>query len=136
GGSTYSIFSFTGGGQGDWSWSFSDLIGFAYDGDSIEWAIPRSALGGSTAARLLFHTGGGSVSIETWAHHTEAMVKVYTFALTPSYTVTVASARGTPDPSAGAHTFSYGTIITNHVTEPVAENGTQYVSLGWTMTGH
>jgi len=136
GGGTFSIYTFTGGGQGEWSWSFTDLIQYAYDGDRIEWAIPRSALGGSTASRLQFHTGSGSVTVETWAHHTESMAKIYTFALTPSYTVTVASARGTPVPSVGPHTYDYGSVLNPYVTEPSAANGTQFVSLGWSMTGH
>jgi len=136
GGGSYSVFTFTGGSQGDWSWSFTELIGYAYDGDRIEWAIPRSALGGSTAARLLFHTGGGSVSVETWAHMTETQAKVYTFGLTPTYTVTVTSVRGTPTPVVGPHSYAHGTVLTNSVMEPAAANGTQFVNLGWTMTGH
>ncbi len=136
GGGTYSIYTFTGGSQSEWSWSFTDVISYAYDGAGIEWAIPRSALGGSTASRVEFQTGGGSVSVETWAHQAEAQAKVYTFALTPNYTVTVASARGTPDPSAGPHAYAHGTVLTNSVMEPVAANGTQFVALGWTLTGH
>lgn len=136
GGGTYSIYAFTGPNQATWGWEFISLINYAYDGDTIEWAIPRSALGGSTAARMKFQSGSGSVTVETWAHHTDAQVKVYTFAPTPNYTVTVASAHGTPDPSVGPHVYAYGTGLTNHVTEPAAANGTQYVSLGWSMTGH
>lgn len=136
GGGTYSIYSFGGANQAEWSWNFADEIGFAYSGDVIEWAIPRSALGGSTAARLEFYTGGGSVTIETWAYHTEAQSRRYAFAATPGYTVTVASAKGTPTPSVGPHAYNYGTVLTNRIGEPSPANGTQFVNVGWTMSGH
>jgi hypothetical protein len=136
GGGTYSIYAFTGGSQGDWSWNLVDVIGYAYNNDVIEWAIPRSALGGSTQARLEFYVGGGSVAVETWAHQTEAQSRIYSFGSTPTYTVTVASARGTASPAAGSHVYSHGTVVTPSVIQPAAANGTQYVSLGWAMTGH
>ncbi len=136
GGGAYSIYAFTGGSQGDWSWNFLDVIGYAYNHNVIEWAIPRSALGGSTQAKLEFYVGGGSVTIETWAHQTEAQARIYGMAATPAYTVTVASARGTASPAAGSHVYSYGTVVTPSVIQPAAANGTQYVSLGWTQSGH
>ena len=136
GGGTYSIYSFAGAGQAEWAWDFVEVIGYAFNEDVIEWAIPRTALGGSTAAKLQFHTGGGAVTIETWAHHTEAQARIYAFGATPHYTVTVASARGTPSPAVGSHVYSHGTVVDPSVISPTAANGTQYVSLGWTLTGH
>jgi hypothetical protein len=136
GGGSYGVFSFGGGNQAAWSWNFADEIGYAYNGSVVEWAIPRSALGGSTAMKLECITENGSVTVQTWAHETEALARIYAMSATPTYTVTVASAKGTAAPAAGSHTYSYGTVITNVVTEPVAANGTQFVSLGWAMTGH
>lgn len=140
GGAVYSIYEFTGAGQGDWSWGYLGAIGYSYIDDIIEWAIPRSALGGSTQARLVFLTTGGDVSgvggVETWAYHTESLAKVYTFADTPVYTLTVASAWGAPSPAVGSHGYLYGTVLSPAVVAPSPAGGTQQVSLGWTMTGH
>jgi hypothetical protein len=125
-----------GGNQATWSWNFADEIGYAYNGSVVEWAIPRSALGGSTAMKLECITENGSVTVQTWAHESEAQARIYAMSATPTYTVTVASAKGAASPAAGSHTYSYGTVITNVMTEPAAANGTQFVSLGWAMTGH
>jgi hypothetical protein len=136
GGTVYSVYSFSGGSQAAWSWDFLGTIGYAFNGDVIEWAIPRSLLGATTMARLQFHVGNGDVTTETWGHHTEASARNYAFASTPSYTLQVVNARGTAVPAAGSHVYSHGTVITNTVTEPAAASGTQYVSLGWTLSNH
>ncbi len=136
GGGSYTIFEFTGAGQGDWSWNSLGTIDYAFDGDVIEWAIPRSALGGSTAAKLEFLTEGGAVTVATWAEQVESKAKIYSFGATPTYTVTVVSARGTATPSAGAHAYAYGTVLTNRVATPAPANGTQFVANGWALTGN
>ena len=136
GGSTYSLYTFSGSLQSVWSWTWNTTISYAYSGDEIEWAIPRSYLGGATAVRLQFFTDGGDVTIQTWAHEFESSAKTYTFSATPIYTVTVVSARGTPTPGVGSHSFTHGTNIAASVSEPSPSGGTQYVCLGWTMTGH
>lgn len=135
GGGTYSVYTFSGTGQASWSWDFTAEINYAFNGNVIEWAIPRSALGGSAVARLEFQTGSGGVTVETWANASEAQAKVYTFSLTPSYTVNVANAFGSAVPAVGAHAYDYGTALSAHVTEPAAALGTQYVCTGWTMPG-
>ena len=137
GGGSYSIYSFTGGGsQWDWSWNFENTILYAFNDDVIEWAIPRAQLGGSTEARIQFLTSGGDADANpTWANAFESGAKNYAFAATPVYTVTVVSARGTASPAAGSHTYTYGTAVSPSVSEPAAAGGTQYVSLGWSMTG-
>lgn len=136
GGSVYSIYSFSGGNQSAWAWDYLGAISYAFNDDVIEWAIPRSALGGSTRAKLTFLTEGGSVSVLTWAYHTESQSRIYDFAPSPQYTVTVASARGVATPPVGKHVYEIGTVLTNSVNSPAPANGTQYVGLGWTMTGN
>ncbi len=79
GGSTYSIFSFSGGSQSAWSWNFITTIGYAYTDTFIEWAIPRSALGGAAEVRLQFLTDGAGISVETWAAEFESAAKTYAF---------------------------------------------------------
>jgi hypothetical protein len=136
GGGSYSIFSFTGSSQSVWSWNWLTTIAYAYNADEIEWAIPRSQLSSATAVRLQFLTEGGDVTVQTWAHQYESNAKTYTMAATPVYTVTVVSAWGAPTPGAGAHAYSHGTVVTNRIQEPTPSGGTQYMSLGWVMTGH
>lgn len=136
GNNTYSVYEFTGATQGSWGWNFLGLITYAYDDDMVEWAIPRSALGGSTRAKLTFLTEGGSVTIQTWAYHTESAARIYDFAPSPQYTVTVASARGAVNPSVGKHVYEVGTVLTNTLSAPAPVNGTQFVGLGWTMAGN
>ncbi|MBW7908932.1 MAG: hypothetical protein H3C50_08470 [Kiritimatiellae bacterium] len=136
GGGSYGIFTFNGAGQSEWAWNFTDEIGYAFNNDVIEWAIPRSALVGSTAVKLQFLTEGGSVTVPTWAHHTEAQARIYAFGATPEYTVTVSSARGVATPSVGPHGYSYGAVLTNRITAPAPANGTQFVATGWTLTGN
>ncbi len=136
GGGTYSVYSFNGGTQATWSWNFISLIQYGFNNDVIEWGIPLSALGGSTAAKLEFQTGGGSVTVDTWAHHTESSAKIYHFAAIPTQTVQVISSPNAVTPSAGNHLYTYGTVITNTATQPSPVNGTQFVAAGWTIAGN
>jgi len=59
-----------------------------------------------------------------------------TFAVRAQFALTVFSDLGTGTPWAGAHTNFYGTVLTNSVTTPVVQGGTQYVCAGWTMSGN
>ncbi len=52
------------------------------------------------------------------------------------FSFVVESAHGSPVPAAGGYTNDPGAVITNSVTTPVEMNGTQYVCLGWTMSGN
>jgi len=52
------------------------------------------------------------------------------------YRLTVASEHGTPTPAVGIHTNLGGAILTNSITIPTPDGGTQLVSTGWAMTGH
>jgi hypothetical protein len=52
-----------------------------------------------------------------------------------SYTLTVYSAHGTPEPSVGIHSYSSGTEITASVSSPVEEAGIRYICTGWTGSG-
>ena len=49
---------------------------------------------------------------------------------------TVASAHGAPQPAIGTHLYNLGTVITATVDAVIAENGTQFVCTGWTLSGH
>lgn len=54
-----------------------------------------------------------------------------------THTLTVASPHGTPNPSAGPHSYGSGTLMTNFVSSPVILGGaTQYVCTGWILSGH
>lgn len=137
GGGVYSIYEFTGGGnQGAWSWNFLGTIQYGFDEKIIEWAIPRNVLNGSSEARILFQTSGGDVTVETWASASESGAKNYKFATAPKGTLKVISAHGTPTPAVGTYTNDYGVQIQASVVAPAPANGTQFVGVGWTMTGH
>lgn len=85
GGSTYSVYSFSGGTQAEWSWNFTDTITYSYSDSAIELAIPLAHLGmsGGDSARMEFHVTGAGVNTETWANQSEAAVGTYTAALVP-----------------------------------------------------
>jgi hypothetical protein len=51
------------------------------------------------------------------------------------YTLTVASAHGSPEPSVGSHSFSSGSSVICSVVSPVTENGVTYTCTGWVGTG-
>ncbi|MEI6562857.1 MAG: protease pro-enzyme activation domain-containing protein [bacterium] len=48
----------------------------------------------------------------------------------------IVSDHGTPIPSAGIYTNTYGTALTNATSTPDTQGATQYVCTGWTMTNH
>ncbi len=50
-------------------------------------------------------------------------------------TLTVMTAHGLADPTAGVHTNSYGVNLACRITDPAAGGGTQYVCQGWSGTG-
>ncbi len=53
------------------------------------------------------------------------------------YTLSIASEHGAPLPAVGVYTNDYGTTLTNRIGDsPVEVNGTQYIGVGWTMSGH
>lgn len=84
GGTTYSVFSFTGAAQNLWGWNFNNLITYSYSASTIEWAIPLSALGMTTnQLRMEFNVTGGDVTVETWAHLSEANVGTFTLGVIP-----------------------------------------------------
>jgi len=85
GGSTYSVYSFSGGSQDAWSWNFIDTITYSYSDSAIELAIPLAYLGlsGGDSARIEFHVTGDGVNTETWANQSEAAVGTFTLAVVP-----------------------------------------------------
>lgn len=89
GGSTYSVFSFSGANQGDWGWTFINTITYSYTDSAIELSIPLAELGlaGGDSARVEFHVTGTGVTTETWANQTESLVGTYTVAVIPEPSV-------------------------------------------------
>lgn len=55
-----------------------------------------------------------------------------------TWTLSVNTPYGVATPSAGAHTYTHGTLIEASVTTPLTEpdNRTQYACSGWQLTGH
>jgi hypothetical protein len=82
-GTSYSVFSFAGANQSDWSWNWDTLISYAYSDSLIEWAIPLSALGNPSQMRMEFNVTGSGVTTETWADQYESGVSTYTLAVAP-----------------------------------------------------
>ncbi|GEM_PF-3129626 len=65
----------------------------------------------------------------------QAIAVTYTGGTT-TFTLTVASAHGTPSPAVGSHTYVSGASVTCSVASPVAgATGTRYVCTGYTGTG-
>lgn len=85
GGGVYSVYSFSGGDQSTWSWSYIDTIAYSYNDDAIELSIPLSSLGlnEGDSVRMEFHVTGAGVNTETWAQQTEASVETYTLGVVP-----------------------------------------------------
>lgn len=53
------------------------------------------------------------------------------------HTLLVVSDHGASSPSAGEHTYDYGTVVAMNLASPVAgPAGVQYVGTGWTLTDH
>ena len=52
------------------------------------------------------------------------------------YVLSVVSAQGAANPPAGTYTNLLGTVLTPSISAPEPAGGTQYVCVGWTLTGH
>jgi hypothetical protein len=86
-GSSYSVFSFIGAAQGDWSWNWLGLIEYSHSDQVIEWAIPVGSLGLTTnKMKMEFSVSGEGITTETWAYQWESGVGTYTLALPPPVT--------------------------------------------------
>ena len=98
-GTTYSVYSFSGAAQSDWTWNWLELIGYSYTDFVIEWAIPISSLGLTTnKMRIEFYVTGGDVTTETWAYKWESGVGTYTLAAAPAPGApTIVAAEGSPN---------------------------------------
>ena len=53
-----------------------------------------------------------------------------------TFTLTVASAHGSPSPSVGAHSIAADTALSNSVPSPVYSGSTRYLCTGWTLSTH
>ncbi len=98
-GTTYSVYSFSGAAQSDWTWNWLDVIQYAYSDYVIEWAVPLSALGtNTTQMKMEFDVTGGDVTTETWAYQWESGVGTYTLATPPSTSApTLVAVEGAPN---------------------------------------
>ena len=52
------------------------------------------------------------------------------------YTLAVESAHGSASPAVGLHTNLVNSLVTNLVVTPDGQDSTQYVCVGWSMSGH
>ena len=97
--STYSVYSFAGAAQSDWSWNWLGLIDYSYSDYVIEWAIPIASLGLTTnKMRMEFNVTGAGVTSETWAYQWESGVGTYTLATPPPPTPpTLVAVEGAPN---------------------------------------
>jgi hypothetical protein len=82
GGTSYSLFEFTGANQATWGWNYVGLIEYSFTDSILEWGIPRDLLGPEHGdiSVLEFSVSGGSVTIATWAHSAEGSAKTHRFA--------------------------------------------------------
>lgn len=98
-GAVYSVYSFTGAAQGDWTWEWVGLIEYAYTDQVMEWAIPIGSLGLTTnQLRMEFSVSGEGITTETWAYQWESGVGTYTLASAPPATPPeMASVEGAPN---------------------------------------
>lgn len=98
-GTTYSVYSFAGAAQGDWTWNWVGLIGYSYSDRVVEWAIPLSSLGNTTnKLKMEFNVSGTAVTGETWAYQWESGVGTYTIASAPPSTPpTISSVEAAPN---------------------------------------
>lgn len=79
GGTTYSVYEFTGADQGDWEWNFLAEITYAYSDDVIEMSVPMYLLNLSTNTLVMeLNVTGGEVTTPTWAYQWESGAKTYT----------------------------------------------------------
>lgn len=60
----------------------------------------------------------------------------HTFQVSGLYSLDIVSEQGTGTPQVGTYTNVIGTLLTNSVTLVETLGGTQYVNVGWTMTGN
>lgn len=64
---------------------------------------------------------------------------IYRYNVAPSQegspSLTVTSAHGSPNPSAGSHSYDSGSSVTCSVDSPVSEGGLTYVCTGWSGSG-
>ena len=92
GGTSYSVFEFTGSAQGDWSWNWLGLVSYAFSNDIAEISVPLSSLGvvAGDSFRVELNVTGGDVTAETWASAPEATAETYISAVfTSAYPVIV-----------------------------------------------
>jgi hypothetical protein len=72
-----------------------------------------------------------------WEQYTygDFMIRAVVGTLPPSRVLSVSSAHGSPNPSVGSHSYSYGASVTCDVSSPVVEGGATWTCTGWTGTG-
>lgn len=101
---------------------------------SAHWHVSSIVTNGFSAYANSGNTGSASTNFN-WANATGAGNTISASFAIDRYNLNVVSAWGTPTPTAGAHTYDYGTTVTNFVTSPSVQGTTQRVCTGWTGTG-
>lgn len=80
--------------------------------------------------------GNMTVTRPPWeGRSTNATVRIVREGI-PYYVLDVLSAYGSPSPAVGSHTNAGGTVLTNRAGDAVISGLTQFVCVGWTMTGN
>ncbi|MGD0977530.1 MAG: hypothetical protein ABR962_00140 [Candidatus Bathyarchaeia archaeon] len=111
------------------------------DNDSVTCNVTSPVTEGSTVWTCTGWTGNGSVPSSGSGPSTSFNITsdssiTWNWQGTPvQWTLTVSSTHGSPSPSAGNHTYSYGDSVTCNVTSPVVESGHSYTCTGWTGGG-
>ncbi|HMP74074.1 MAG TPA: choice-of-anchor Q domain-containing protein, partial [Kiritimatiellia bacterium] len=115
------------------------LTATASSGLPVSFAVGSGPGSLSDGTNLMF-TGAGMVSVvasqagdSNWS---VAPSVTNTFTVLGVYTVQVVSAHGMAEPAEGDHIYVQGTVITNQVLSPETLGTTQFVAIGWAMTGH
>lgn len=81
GGTTYSVYEFTGASQADWGWNPLGSITHAYNDDTLEFSVPLTVLGLSTNTLVMeVSVTGTGIITETWAYEPEEFAETYTVA--------------------------------------------------------
>ncbi|MFH0909522.1 MAG: MBG domain-containing protein [bacterium] len=114
------------------------LAATADSGLAVSFAVGSGPASITNGTNLAF-TGAGMVSIvasqagdANWNAAPEVTNTVRVYGL---YTLAVATSHGAPEPAVGVYTNLEDLILTNTVTEPSDAGGTQFVCVGWFMTG-
>ncbi|MEN8254455.1 MAG: PEP-CTERM sorting domain-containing protein [Verrucomicrobiota bacterium] len=98
-GSSYSLFSFGGASQSDWTWNWLGLVTYAYADETsefLELSVGLSSLGLTGGEDIVaeFNVTGTGVTTETWAYQWESGAETYTVAIPEPATLSMVATLG------------------------------------------